>query len=126
MATPVFPLRLKNERLRELVREVAAGLGISQNELIERATEHEVVARGAMLSEDLRLAADRLSELTDAHYGQIVDRSIERAVAGEGQRDPLQGRRVHRPAEAPTAAAASLRSRSGLSEAYEAARSRTA
>ena len=31
---------------------------------MEQAIEHEVVARGAMLSEDLRAAADRLAELT--------------------------------------------------------------
>jgi len=64
----VFPLRWRNERLRALTAEVAARLGISQNELIEQAIEHEVVARGAMLSEDLRAAADRLAELTREQY----------------------------------------------------------
>lgn len=94
MATPVFPLRLRNERLRELTREVAAHLGISQNELIEQAIEHEVVARGAVLAEDLDAAAQRLVQLTDVHYQQILDRSIERFAVGEGQPDPLQGRRI--------------------------------
>ena len=42
----VFPLRWRNEKLRILTAEVAARLGISQNELIEQAIEHEVVARG--------------------------------------------------------------------------------
>jgi hypothetical protein len=60
----VFPLRWRNERLRTLTAELASRLGISQNELIEQAIEHEVVARGAMLSDDLRAAADRLAELT--------------------------------------------------------------
>ena len=46
----VFPLRWRSEKLRTLTAEVAARLGISQNELIEQAIEHEVVARGAMLS----------------------------------------------------------------------------
>jgi hypothetical protein len=65
-------------------------LGISQNELIEQAIEHEVVARGAMLSEDLRAAADRLAELTQEQYERIQARSLERFVAAEGQLEPLQ------------------------------------
>jgi hypothetical protein len=88
----VFPLRWRNEKLRTLTAEVAVRLGISQNELIEQAIEHEVVARGAMLSEDLRAAADRLGELTQEQYERIQDRSLERFVAGEGQLEPLQAR----------------------------------
>ena len=38
-------LRWRNERLRTLTAEVASRLGISQNELIEQAIEHEVVAQ---------------------------------------------------------------------------------
>ncbi len=90
----VFPLRWRNEKLRILTAEVAARLGISQNELIEQAIEHEVVARGAMLSEDLRAAADRLAELTQEQYERIQARSWERFVAGEGQLEPLQTRPV--------------------------------
>ena len=86
----VFPLRWRNEKLRILTAEVAARLGISQNELIEQAIEHEVVARGAMLSEDLRAAADRLAELTQEQYERIQARSLERFVAAEGQLEPLQ------------------------------------
>jgi hypothetical protein len=67
-------------------------LGISQNELIEQAIEHEVVARGAMLSEDLRAAADRLAELTQEQYERIQARGLERFVAGESQLEPLQAR----------------------------------
>ena len=88
----VFPLRWRNEKLRILTAEVAARLGISQNELIEQAIEHEVVARGAMLSDDLRAAADRLAELTDEQYERIQARSVDRFVAGEGQLEPLQAR----------------------------------
>jgi hypothetical protein len=86
----VFPLRWRNEKLRILTAEVAARLGISQNELIEQAIEHEVVTRGGMLSEDLRAAADRLAELTQEQYEQIQARSLERFVAGEGLSEPLQ------------------------------------
>jgi hypothetical protein len=86
----VFPLRWRNEKLRILTAEVAARLGISQNELIEQAIEHEVVARGAMLSEDLRAAADRLTELTQEQYERIQARSLERFATAEGQPEPLQ------------------------------------
>jgi hypothetical protein len=94
----VFPLRWRNERLRALTAEVASRLGISQNELIEQAIEHEVVARGGMLSEDLRAAADRLAELTQEQYERIEARSVERFVAGEGELEPLQVRPALPPA----------------------------
>ena len=94
----VFPLRWRNERLRTLTAEVASRLGISQNELIEQAIEHEVVARGAMLSEDLRAAADRLAELTQEQYERMQARGLESFVVGEGQLEPLQARAALSPA----------------------------
>jgi hypothetical protein len=94
----VFPLRWRNERLRTLTAEVASRLGISQNELIEQAIEHEVVARGAMLSEDLRAAADRLAELTEEQYERMQARGLESFVVGEGQLEPLQARSALSPA----------------------------
>jgi hypothetical protein len=92
----VFPLRWRNERLRALTAEVAARLGISQNELIEQAIEHEVIARGAMLSDDLRAAADRLAELTQEQYERIQARGLEDYVAGEGLLEPVQVRSTQR------------------------------
>jgi hypothetical protein len=92
----VFPLRWRNERLRTLTAEVASRLGISQNELIEQAIEHEVVARGAMLSEDLRAAADRLAALTQEQYERIQARGLESYIAGEGLLDPVQARAAQR------------------------------
>ncbi|HEY6811836.1 MAG TPA: hypothetical protein VI074_04010 [Propionibacteriaceae bacterium] len=94
----VFPLRWRNEKLRALTAELASRLGISQNELIEQAIEHEVVARGAMLSEDLRAAADRLAELTREQYERIQARGLESYVAGEGLSDPVQARAAQRAA----------------------------
>ena len=94
----VFPLRWRNERLRALTAEVASRLGISQNELIEQAVEHEVVARGAMLSDDLRAAADRLGELTQEQYERIQARGVESFIAGEGLSEPVQSRLTPRAA----------------------------
>jgi hypothetical protein len=73
-------------------------LGISQNELIEQAVEHEVVARGAMLSDDLRAAADRLGELTQEQYERIQARGVESFIAGEGLSEPVQSRLAPRAA----------------------------
>jgi hypothetical protein len=92
----VFPLRWRNERLRTLTAEVASRLGISQNELIEQAIEHEVVARGAMLSEDLRAAADRLADLTREQYERVQARGVDSYLAGEGLLDPIQDRPAQR------------------------------
>jgi hypothetical protein len=90
----VFPLRWRNERLRTLTAEVASRLGISQNELIEQAIEHEVVARGGMLSDDLRAAADRLAQLTQEQHERIQARGFEHYITGEGQREPLQAQLI--------------------------------
>ncbi len=95
-----FPLRLRDPRLRSLVRELAEREQISQNEFIECAIEHEVVVRGVLVADELAAAASRLSELTEAQYGAIVDRSVERFVAGEVGRDPLQVTAIHTTAEA--------------------------
>ena len=92
MPTPAFPLRIHDERLRQLTRDVAGRLGLSQNEFIERAVEREVIVQGAMLRDDLRAAADRLATLTAEQYQRIVDRSAEQFVDGEAARDPLQPR----------------------------------
>lgn len=97
MAEPrsAFPLRLRDERLRTLLRVVAQQEHISQNELIEQAIEHEVVARGALMAQDLAAAAARLVELTDSQYESALERSDARFGAGEGQLEPLQARALH-------------------------------
>ncbi len=101
VARRVFSLRLADQRLRELVREVADREHLSQNELIEQAVEHEVIARGAMLAEDLAAAADHLSRLTVEQYARVVTRSIDSFVAGEGRPEPVAARAVHTPGSSP-------------------------
>lgn len=86
----VFPLRLRSQGLRELVREVAASEQISQNELIEQAVARELLLRGATLADDLERAARRIGELTDAEYAKVVDRSLTDFAEGEGLAEPLQ------------------------------------
>jgi len=88
----VFPLRLRDPRLRELVREVAEHEHISQNELIEQAVSNEVVARGALIAADLATAATRLAKLSTQRREQAVAASIERFAEGEGLGEPLSSR----------------------------------
>lgn len=90
----VFPLRLREERLRELVRDVASREQISQNEFIEQAVEHEVVARGAMLADDLAHSAEQLRRATQAQHAELVERSLAEFARGELQRDPLRASRI--------------------------------
>ena len=90
MAAPTSPLRFRNERIRALVREVAEREGISQNELLEQAAEHEVIARGALLARDLESSLERLRLATKAVHADLVERSIAEFGRGEGRADPLQ------------------------------------
>lgn len=100
MAVPAFPLRIRQPRLRALIREVAAQENISQNELIEQAAEHEVIARGALLTEDLAAAATRLASLTEAAYRDHVSASIADFAAGEATGEPIRARQITRLPEA--------------------------
>ena len=94
----VFPLRLRDERLRALLREVALQEHISQNELIEQAIQHELALRGARLADDLAAASRRLAALSEPAYEDLVTHSIEGFVTGEAQPEPLQARALHGPA----------------------------
>ena len=122
----VFPLRWRNERLRALTAEVASRLGISQNELIEQAIEHEVVARGAMLSEDLRAAADRLAGLTQEQYERIQARGMESFIAGEGLSEPVQSRLTPRAAAVDNVAVDRLAVARDVTAIYRSARAELA
>lgn len=96
MAVPsAFPLRLRSSRLRELVREIAEREHLSQNEFIEQAVEREVVARGALLTEELTAAATRLKQLTGEQYAVVLARSVDQFLAGEAAREPLQAKALH-------------------------------
>jgi hypothetical protein len=94
MAGSTFPLRFRHERVRELVRLVAEREGISQNELLEQAAEHEVVARGALLIEELEASTARLRTLTTAAYRSLVESSLDDFAEGESLPDPLRPRQI--------------------------------
>ena len=94
MAGPTFPLRFRNEQIRALVREVAQREGISQNELLEQAAEHEVIARGALLAHDLEASLERLRSATNTARADLVERSIAEFSRGEARSDPLRARRL--------------------------------
>ncbi len=91
-----FPLRFRQPHIRELVRVVAEREGISQNELLEQAAEHEVVARGALLAEELLASATRLGTMSAAAYQSLVESSLEEFARGESLPDPLRSRLITR------------------------------
>jgi hypothetical protein len=106
---PAFPLRFRDEGLRDLVREVARHERVSQNDLIEQAVANEVVARGAVLARDLATAAKRLAGLRDEQLDRLVARSVATTGAAEGAPDPLApvalpARAAYVPRDVPTAA----------------------
>ncbi len=96
-----FPLRLRNPRLRELLRQVAKRDHLSQNELIEQALEHELALRGAHLAEELAAAARSLAELSDEMYARRLAEHDASFAEGESGPEPFQARALHGPAYPP-------------------------
>jgi len=94
-ARGAFPLRFKDGRLRELVREVAALEEVSQTDLIEEAVAHELIFRGARLADDLAAAASRLNRLTESQRAELIERSLDEFAHGEALPEPLQAKAVH-------------------------------
>lgn len=92
-----FPLRLRDPKLRTLVREVAQREGISQNELIEQAIEDDLVVRGRLLADELQATVDRLTSLSDDTYAALVERGDRGFAEGEGRPEPLKAQALHAP-----------------------------
>lgn len=99
MPRPTFPLRFSEPRLRELVRVVAEREGISQNELLEQAAEHEVVARGALLADELEASAATLRALTAPAAAALIEASVTSFVEGEALPEPMRPRKIQRRGE---------------------------
>lgn len=95
---PTFSLRFTHAGLRDMVRAVADRDGISQNELLEQAAEHEVVIRGALMADELEVAAAHLRALTAPAAAEMVAQSLVRFVQGEAHPEPLRPHKVTRPA----------------------------
>jgi hypothetical protein len=94
MARTTFPLRFTRERVREAVRRLAEREGISQNELLEQAAEHEVVARGALVADELEASAAHLRKTTARAMRQVVEASLEEFVEAEAYPEPLRPHKV--------------------------------
>ena len=114
-ARAVFPLRLRSERLRALLREVAEREHVSQNELIEQAIEHEVVARGALLADDLATSARQLAALAASERSELIERSVDDAGQSVHLADPIRARGFRVPTSP-------LDDRFGVLAAFESAR----
>lgn len=96
MPRPTFSLRFTHEGLRDLVRIVAERDGISQNELLEQAAEHEVVVRGGLLATELEAAAAHLRTITAPSAAELIKQSVASFVEAEALPDPLRPRQFTR------------------------------
>ncbi len=92
----VFSLRFRKANLRESVRVLARREGISQNELLEQAVEHEVIFRGALMADDLELASAQMRSLSVSAYAELVEESLLSAAASESGPDPLRVHQISR------------------------------
>jgi len=95
MPPSAFPLRIRNQNLRALVKELADHDNVSQNEFIERALEFVAVLRGEVLQKDLAASAQQIESMVAAQRRSITERSIEAFGAGEALREPVQAIALH-------------------------------
>jgi hypothetical protein len=91
-----FSLRFRKENLREMIKDLAMREGISQNELLEQAAEHEVIVRGALVADDLEYVASQMRRLSAKAYSALVEESLVAAAGAEGVPDPLRDRQISR------------------------------
>ncbi len=96
--TKAFPLRIRDQRTRDLIRNVAAREGISQNELLEQAAEHELIARGALIADELEASAAYLRRATQVTMATLIEASIAEFVVGEALTEPMRAHQVVMPA----------------------------
>jgi hypothetical protein len=113
-----FPLRIRDPHVRQLIRDVAERDGISQNELLEQAAEHELIARGALIAEELETIAARLRGATLTVSMALVEASVADFIAGEALGEPLKARKVLIPTQRRRAGSASVASNIGAVAAF--------
>jgi len=88
---PAFTLRFRRKATHRALRQAAEDLGISMNELAERAIEHELAVVGHELEEKLRATV----ELLKPYRAGDLDSAIEQFARAEVEEDdPLKSRAV--------------------------------
>lgn len=88
---PAFTLRFRHPSTHRALRHAAEELGVSMNELAERAIEHELAVIGSRLEEKLR----RTVELLGSYRGEGRERDAEAFARAEvTEEDPLRSRAV--------------------------------
>jgi len=95
MATKAFSLRFRRPGLRSRVAQVAAAAGVSQNEFLEQAAEHEVIIRGGMIQHDLESAAAALKEMAIQTRTELIKTSIIKTSESESAQEPIAARAVN-------------------------------
>lgn len=88
---PAFTLRFRRERTHRALRHAAEELGVSMNELAERAIEHELAVIGAELEDKLRETVELLRPYRGAGMEADAEAFAEAELTEE---DPLRSRAV--------------------------------
>jgi hypothetical protein len=97
-ARPAFTLRFRRERTHRALRHAAEQLGVSMNELAERAIEHELAVIGSELEEKLRRTLDLLgpyrqegleADVAAFARAEVTEDDPLHAVAAESRADSL-------------------------------------
>lgn len=95
---PAFTLRFRRERTHRALRHAAEQLGVSMNELAERAIEHELAVVGSELEQKLRQTLDLLgpyrrkglkADIAAFARAEVTEDDPLRAVAAENRADSL-------------------------------------
>lgn len=88
-ARPAFTLRFRQESTHRALRHAARELGVTMNDLAERAIEHELAVIGSELEEKLR----RTVELLRGYRTNEATGDIEAFASAEvSEEDPLRSR----------------------------------
>jgi hypothetical protein len=85
-------LRLRDERLGELLSLVAERFGVSKNQLIEQLLERDLQAAAMVIEQDLTSTVEQLRRYRAREHQAAA---IEAVAVGEAVApDPMQARRV--------------------------------
>lgn len=95
MATADFAVHFSDARIHDAVRDAAAHAHVSPTTFVEQAVLNDLLLRGELHDDDLRVVADRLTSMTTHEYHSAVRRSLLAFRHGEHVADPVEDRHVN-------------------------------
>lgn len=89
-----FKVRFSDPRTRSALQAVANQLGLSMNEVADRAIEHEVMLSSALVASDLEAAAANLRALSEERYQALLAKSYVDYAGAEARPEVLPARQL--------------------------------